>query len=92
MNKILNWIVLSSENPEKVSMTVRGILLTWVAMALFVSQFLGLDFSEAKASYIVQDVTALVGAVMLAVGLVRKIVNQLKKPKVEKEEAGIEFG
>ncbi len=83
-NKILNWIVYSSQNPDKLSLTLTGIL---TFLTPYIIGFLHLGYihisgiTNADASQlgaiIIAVITALVtatGGIMTIVGIVRKIV------------------
>ncbi len=84
VKKILNWIVYSSENPEKLSLTLMGIVtfLTPYIIQLsnlgyiHIAGITGADASQLGA-IIVGVITAVVsaaGGIMTLIGLVRKIV------------------
>lgn len=73
MTKIINWIVMSSADPEKVSMTIKGTLLTWVSMIIFVGQAFHFSISEGSLTVLIQNFSMLAGSLLMAVGLIRKI-------------------
>ena len=70
----------SSVNPEKLAMTVRGILLLLVPTVIAVARFKGVELGEegimqAIDAFIdlIQAVSAVVGSVWLFWGLIRKV-------------------
>lgn len=81
MKRFLNWIVISSANPSNVSLTVRGALIANVAVIIAVLQTLGINWSEAETTQWIEGFSATVGAVLLILGFVRKIILTIKDPK-----------
>lgn len=90
MKKVFNFIVWSSENPEKVSLTVRGVLLAIVPYLMYASEIacqVG-DYcwaiepntlrliAEDTATTIALALTA-VAAVMTAYGAGRKVMRTI---------------
>ena len=82
MKNLISWIVYSSENPEKFSLTLKGALATVLPVALLLAQQLGfsLDSSNVEA-FILSVITILTTAVTLF-GLVRKLVNIFREKEV----------
>lgn len=79
METFLNWLVKSSENPEKVSMTIRGLLLTNVGIFIFVANsFFGLGFTEEIVISAITNFTVSVGLVLSLVGMLRKAYYAFK--------------
>ncbi|MBP7006888.1 MAG: hypothetical protein KBB16_02400 [Candidatus Pacebacteria bacterium] len=79
METFLNWLVKSSENPEKVSMTIRGLLLTNVGIFLFVAnQFFGLQLTEEIIMDAIANFTVAVGLVLSLIGMLRKAYYAFK--------------
>lgn len=74
MNKFLQ----SSANPQELSLTVRGILVSLVAVIIMVLQVLNIPFSEAQLMELIQQITALLSVMMVAFGLARKIWYSFK--------------
>ena len=70
----------SSWNPEKVSLTIRGMLMGTVPAFVFIARYYGLEgvdenfltgvFDQAAA--VIQQATALIAMIMVLVGLLRK--------------------
>lgn len=78
MEKFWNWLGKSSENPEKVAMTVKGILTANIGIIALIV-FSG---DTDKAMTVIDQITilistaiTLVGAVQTTFGLIRKIYN-----------------
>lgn len=76
--KILNWFVRSSENPEKTSLTLRGFLLTHIAMIIFIAQSFNWKVSHEWLTMVVQTACAVFGILMTILGLIRKLVFAIK--------------
>lgn len=79
---MLEKILQSSQNPERLSLTVKGVLLGFVPFVLFVSRSYGLEgvsqswLTEVieSISLLAQQATALVSTMVVLWGLVRKVV------------------
>lgn len=88
MKKIFDWIVYSSANPEKISLTLKGagVLIPTIIMLL---SFLGkssvseIDLQVVLSSFTdtILAILAAVSAVASFVGLVRKIILSLVASK-----------
>lgn len=83
--KILDWVLISSKDPTKVSLTVKGALLSIVPIFIALSNLTSLKLESEQLTLIVeivaQFIQAIFGAVSLIVtayGLVRKIIASLK--------------
>lgn len=70
---------MSSANPEKVSATIKGILLQYVGIALLISQALGHPLMESNVVLIIGDVTSLIGIALSFFGLARKLYLLIKE-------------
>lgn len=79
MEKFLKDFVQSSADPEKVSMTVKGILLTYVGLIAVLLHLFGIDFSEAQIVELISQVAVAVGSALTIVGAVRKLILSFKK-------------
>lgn len=74
------WIVLSSADPEKTSLMVKGFLVGMVPFFLILAPTLGITVSYAEANDFVGQVTILVlnlltiaGLLTASFGLIRKV-------------------
>lgn len=82
VNKFLNWLVVSSEDPSKVSMTLQGILTGAAGMVISNLGRIGITLSAASYASDVAITCYTVGVVLGVFGLVRKIVNSVKGTSV----------
>ena len=80
---IIQWVFVSSKDPEKVSLTVKGLLVGGAGYVLLASGFLGLPnltpeswqgLTEDSSSFVSQALMV-VGAVVAAFGAGRKLWN-----------------
>ncbi len=77
LKKIWLWIVTSSADPTKISLTIKGIGMSIIAIITLVyGNALSPDLNTFLSSLIglVQDVLIVISAVMTTWGLMRKIV------------------
>lgn len=83
LHRFLEAVLMSSQDPSKVSLTVRGLLVTLVPVILIAAQYFGLGMlAESDVLAIIDGVTkiiaaalTLVGLVMTTWGLIRKMFN-----------------
>ena len=84
--KFLNWLVVSSEDPTAISLTVRGLLVTAVPYIIGIAGFAHFqtlasttpDIYNVLINYIVQfinDALTAIGSVMAIYGILRKLFN-----------------
>lgn len=78
MNKILNWFVRSSVNPEEVSMTVKGLLLIGGGQVIDSLSSLGISISKDVYQHDVAITATVLGLILSVVGMVRKVVLTAK--------------
>ena len=85
MKNFWNWLVISSANPTKVSLTITGFVGTATSFLIATAPFTHFAYSAAQIGTIGSDVagiaTALlgvVGAIAFAYGLLRKFINTVK--------------
>lgn len=81
MKKFLHWLVLSSQDPQKLSLTLKGILVMYSPVIVFTLGVLKLPLDQSALSqiidaavFVVQSVLVLVGASVALVGIVQKVV------------------
>ena len=80
MKKIVNWIVYSSANPEKVSMTVKGVLTACVPMAIAIfGVVFSIQVDQVAFLEAVSQVSVALGAVLASAGAIRKVYLTAKK-------------
>lgn len=75
MENFFKWLINSSENPKEVSMTIRGIALSYLPLLATFFNEVGIVNIEADLVAYVVIVTAVLGSLLTIVGLVRKIYN-----------------
>ena len=74
MQKLIKWLVQSSVDPSKVSMTVRGALIGIVPVLLFFAGQFHLGWTEANVVDLIETITLIVSSFFIIVGMIRKIV------------------
>lgn len=79
MQNLLNWIVRSSANPERVSMTIRGLLLSHLALIIMVSKAVGFNWAEGDIASFIEYAATLSGTLLTTFGIVRKVYFLVKK-------------
>jgi len=80
-----DFILESSANPEKLSLSVRGVLITLIPLAMVAVRFYGIDnLDETTLTGLIDAIAKSVeylgffaGSVMTAWGLVRKVLVQI---------------
>jgi hypothetical protein len=86
MENILNWLVLSSDNPKQVALTIRGVLMLQVPLVFSFLNELGWLSSDIIIVKYITTVTAILGLILLIVGVVRKVINTIWPKKVAKKK------
>lgn len=71
--ELKTWAV-SSQNPEQVSHTVRGIVLTCAPLIILVAQYLNVPFTESQVGNIAVGAGVAAGAVWTLYGLGMKVL------------------
>ncbi len=74
LTNILDWFTFSSENPDKLSLTLKGGLPFVVAL----SAYFGLNLGMGDWEKLVEAVVAVVSGVVFIYGFGRKLVNSFK--------------
>lgn len=79
-----NWLVKSSADPAKVSLTVKGILTGAIPAIIFIAPSLGLPINSENIgsvtdliSAVVQYILGVIASLVTIYGLFRKIKNTL---------------
>lgn len=80
--KFFNWLVMSSENPEEASMTIRGILVLALPTLVAFLKDAGVNIAEGDIAHYVIIATAVLGALLTVVGVARKLYNTYADKKV----------
>lgn len=71
-NKNMNKLIASSENPEKISLTLKG---ATVILAVYLFNQAGIDFSETEILTLIEALTIISGSLVTVYGFLRKIYN-----------------
>lgn len=77
MNNFLRWLVISSQNPDKVSATFKGVLLQYLALLMALGSIIHLPFTQDAAYQVITDIAGLVGTLLGVFGLIRKIYYEI---------------
>lgn len=78
MKKFLNWLVISSANPQKVSLTARGALVAIIPTLIYAGQLAGYRWSTEHLTTIIDQATTILSATLILIGLCRKFGIALK--------------
>lgn len=82
MSTFLKWIVLSSEDPKQVALTIRGIILLSVPTIIGLLGEAGINVMESQVAQYVAVATALIGALLAVVGMIRKLYNYYSEDEI----------
>ena len=81
----MNKFVASSVDPKELSLTLKGLLVGVVPVAMIIINAAGANISQEELQNVVEVVTnvvaalgTLVSAVMVAAGVIRKLVRAFK--------------
>lgn len=72
-SKLINWLVISSANPDKVALTVKGALIGAIPVLILVASAFHWNWTTDQITQIIEGITAFVSGFLVLVGLVRKI-------------------
>ena len=75
----MNKLIASSSNPEKLSASVQGMLMSLVPLAIALLQVSGIEVSQGQLVELIQQLTAVISALVMAFGLIRKFLNMGKE-------------
>lgn len=82
MKKFLNWLVFSSENPNNIALTIKGIALLAVPSVLTITSQFGLSVQEINIVDIISQTTTTLAAGLTVIGIIRKLINTFTGKKV----------
>ena len=82
MDKFLNWLVFSSENPKTTSLTIQGILLMAIPVVIDMLKQFGVQFAEQRAVDIISSITIVISSLLTLYGLGRKLINTFSDKEV----------
>ena len=71
-------ILKSSANPEKLSLTIKGIAVGLIPIAILIAGMFGLKLDSNELVALVDSFLAVLSAGMILFGLVRKLVLRFK--------------
>lgn len=77
--KIKNWLLYSSTDPEKIALTVKGLLITSVGSIVTFSSLFGVNLTEDLVLQKIQAAFIVVGSIVAMLGLVRKVLRTIYK-------------
>ncbi len=78
LDKIFNWIVKSSANPEETAMTIKGVIILQVPVALNILSQFGVNLDKFVVINDISIAALVFGALLGIVGIVRKIYLTIK--------------
>lgn len=80
IRKLLELLLQSSQDPTKLSLTVRGILVTLVPVILVTAQYFGIGMvAESDVLAIIEGITQIVAVTLTLVGLVMTTWGMIRK-------------
>lgn len=74
VNKLLNWFIKSSANPDEVSMSLKGVLLLGGSHVIDNLSSIGINLSQATYAHDVAITATVLGSILTVIGMGRKIV------------------
>jgi hypothetical protein len=77
---IYNWLMKSSANPEKLSLTIKGILSTivFVAVSFGANYTLNIDALSYDIANVISQIGIVISSLITIYGLIRKIYLTIK--------------
>lgn len=79
IEKVLNWLLMSSNNPEEVSLTVKGMLINAIPVIMFIAGLSHINLGQDTLTAIFNNVSIFVQAVLLVVGTGATLYGALRK-------------
>lgn len=80
MNKFIDWLMISSANPNKTALTVKGFLIGIIPIFMLLFNFMGIQIGEEQIKETIDGIELLIilvfgimSLVMTGWGLIRKI-------------------
>lgn len=77
VEKIINWLVVSSSDPQKASLTIKGILLTYASFVILTLHTLNVPLTENEYVTYVSLATTVLGGIFSIFGICRKIYFEI---------------
>lgn len=78
LQKILQWFIVSSADPEQVSATLQGILLQYAAYTLAIVSAFNFPLTQSQVYEWITVICGICGAILTLFGLGRKIYFEIK--------------
>lgn len=75
----MNPLIASSADPNKLSMTVQGVLMALVPVIIALFQVLEIEITEGQVVELIQAITAVIAGVVMILGMLRKFINAFRK-------------
>ena len=80
MKKIVNWIVFSSSDPNKVALTVKGALTACVPLVIAIfGVVFNIQVDQVALLEAVSQASVVLGASLALIGAIRKVYITAKK-------------
>ena len=86
IKKIWNWLVVSSANPQKISLTVKGVIISLIPILLTLSGIAHLSITSDGITNIASlianliDVSfTIIASISIVYGIIRKIITGLEE-------------
>ncbi len=79
MKKFIAWLVLSSKDPEKVSLTIKGVIATAATYIIFFTSLFHLNFSATDLATVGDLIGKIVQALLMVVSLVTTLIGFVRK-------------
>ena len=71
---------MSSDGSGNLSLTIKGLLMALAPLSITVFQHYGVKITENEVVDFINSVLAAVAAIVVVVGMVRKLVNRFNAP------------
>lgn len=76
----LEAVLMSSSDPTKISLTIRGLLVTLVPVILIVAQHFGLGLlAESDVLVIIESLTKIIASILTLIGLFMTTWGMIRK-------------
>ena len=79
LKKIWNWFVVSSADPSKVSLTVKGVLVGIIPILVSILPIFGLKLDATTLGDVAGSIESIINAVLTIVALALGIVGFVRK-------------
>jgi hypothetical protein len=83
LNKFLNWLIMSSENPHEAGLTIKGVLLSVVVYIMAGASFLNFNIDQSEVEGLIELVASLITTFITVFGFLRKLYNSFVVSKTK---------